>query len=85
MAETIQVFMETDNIVLNCAAVEAGLAVFLAGGDFADGAIAFEGRMLNDGVFCTFDRKASKIFDSARLSSSMFIRVKNLFRLPENI
>jgi len=40
------------------AAVEAGLAVFEAGGDFADGVIAFEGRRAGGVVFASFDREA---------------------------
>jgi predicted nucleic-acid-binding protein len=39
-------------------AVEAGVAMLLAGGDFADGIIAFEGRRLGGDVFASFDRKA---------------------------
>jgi len=40
-------------------AVEAGLSMMEAGGDFADGVIAFEGRRLGGSVFATFDRKAA--------------------------
>jgi predicted nucleic-acid-binding protein len=39
-------------------AVEAGLAALEAGGDFADGVIAFEGRRLGGAIFASFDRKA---------------------------
>ena len=39
-------------------AVEAGLAVLDAGGDFADGVIAFDGRRLGGDVFVSFDRDA---------------------------
>lgn len=42
-------------------AVEAGLAVLEAGGDFADGVIAFDGRRLGGGVFVSFDRKAVEL------------------------
>ena len=42
-------------------AVDAGLAVFEAGGDFADGVIAFEGRRLGGQVFASFDRKAVEL------------------------
>ena len=40
-------------------AVEAGLAALEAGGDFADGVIAFEGRRAGGLVFTTFDTKAA--------------------------
>jgi predicted nucleic-acid-binding protein len=40
------------------AALEAGLALLEAGGDFADGIIAFEGRRLGGSIFASFDAKA---------------------------
>jgi hypothetical protein len=42
-------------------AVEAGLAVLAAGGDFADGVIAFDGRRLGGSVFTSFDRRAVEL------------------------
>lgn len=46
------------NVAVNHAAVEAGLAVLNAGGDFADGVIAHEGSWLGGEVFVSFDKKA---------------------------
>jgi predicted nucleic-acid-binding protein len=47
-------------VVIPCdrAAVEAGLASLRAGGDFADGVIAHEGRRMGADVFVSFDRRA---------------------------
>src|SRR5439155_10289470 len=42
-------------------AVEAGLAMLEAGGDFADGVIAFEGRRVGAPVFGSFDRRATEL------------------------
>ncbi len=42
-------------------AVEAGLVVLEAGGDFADGVIAFDGRRLGGWTFASFDRKAVEL------------------------
>jgi hypothetical protein len=42
-------------------AVDAGLAVFEAGGDFADGVIGFEGRRLGRPIFTSFDRRAIEL------------------------
>jgi len=42
-------------------AVDAGIAVLEAGGDFADGVIAFEGRRLGGVVFTSFDRTAVEL------------------------
>jgi predicted nucleic-acid-binding protein len=50
--------IETRNVVLNRPAAEAGLRVLEAGGDFADGAIAYEGAWLGADTFVSFDRKA---------------------------
>ncbi len=57
-ASAVQALLNTGNVVLNRAAVEAGLACLRAGGDFADGAIAYEGRWLGCETFVSFDRKA---------------------------
>jgi predicted nucleic-acid-binding protein len=45
-------------VVANRPAVEAGLAVLKAGGDFADGLIAYEGNWLGGDTFVSFNRKA---------------------------
>jgi predicted nucleic-acid-binding protein len=49
------------NVAANWRAVEAGLATLDAGGDFADGAIALEGRQLGGETFVSFDRRAVKL------------------------
>lgn len=46
------------NVEMNRPAVELGLSMLDAGGDFADGAIAFEGEWLGGEVFVSFDQKA---------------------------
>ncbi len=46
------------NVTTHRAAAEAGLAMLAAGGDFADGVMAFEGKWLGGEVFVSFDRKA---------------------------
>ncbi|RZJ42024.1 MAG: PIN domain-containing protein [Brevundimonas sp.] len=42
-------------------AVEAGLAILDAGGDFADGVIAASGAVLGGDTFVSFDRRAVKL------------------------
>jgi len=46
---------------VNRPAVEAGLAMLDAGGDFADGVIAYEGKWLGADTFVSFDEKAVKM------------------------
>ncbi|MGB9407615.1 MAG: type II toxin-antitoxin system VapC family toxin [Terracidiphilus sp.] len=58
IAATIRQFRETKNVLLDGPAVDAGLAVLEAGGDFADGAIAHEGKWLGGETFVSFDKKA---------------------------
>lgn len=49
------------NTVMDNAAIDAGLSVLAAGGDFADGVIAYEGRWLGGEMFVSFDKKAVAI------------------------
>jgi predicted nucleic-acid-binding protein len=59
------------NIMVNRPAVEAGLAILEAGGDFADGVIAHEGRWFGADTFVSFDDKAVKLLKSQRLSARL--------------
>jgi predicted nucleic-acid-binding protein len=58
VAASIRKLIENANVLVDRAAVEAGLTVLARGGDFADGVIAFEGRRLGGRTFVSFDRKA---------------------------
>jgi predicted nucleic-acid-binding protein len=57
IAATIRELLAAGNVETNRPAVEAGLAMLEAGGDFADGVIAFEGRWLGAEMFVSFDRQ----------------------------
>ena len=48
--------MNGANVVVNRPAAEAGLALLDAGGDFADGIIAYEGSRLGADIFVSFDK-----------------------------
>lgn len=58
IAATIRALTDTANVALNRPAVEAGLALLNADGNFADGLIAYEGCWLGAETFVSFDRKA---------------------------
>jgi predicted nucleic-acid-binding protein len=58
IVEAIESLLDAANVVVNRPAADAGLAVLKAGGDFADGAIAWEGRWLGGETFVSFDKKA---------------------------
>jgi predicted nucleic-acid-binding protein len=50
--------LHAGNVTTDWEAVAAGLAALRAGADFADGLIAFQGRMMGGETFVSFDRKA---------------------------
>jgi predicted nucleic-acid-binding protein len=56
--KTILQLRETNNIVLDAGAVEAGVAMLRSGADFADGVIAYEGAWMGGETFVSFDKKA---------------------------
>ncbi|MGV3593578.1 MAG: type II toxin-antitoxin system VapC family toxin [Gammaproteobacteria bacterium] len=58
IATAVRALLDTSNLVANRSAVEAGLALFDAGGDFADGVIAHEGQQLGGELFVSFDKQA---------------------------
>ena len=64
IAEAIRRLVNGVNVVVNRPAVEAGLALLDAGGDFADGIIAYEGSWLGAEIFISFDKKAVKLMEA---------------------
>ncbi len=70
-ATAIRALLATANVEVNRPAVEAGLSALEAGGDFADGVIAYEGYWLGGENFVSFDKKAVALLtaqgQSARL------------------
>ena len=59
------------HVAVNRPAVAAGLALLEAGGDFADGVIAYEGQWLGADVFVSFDRKAVEVAAAQGRSSRL--------------
>jgi predicted nucleic-acid-binding protein len=57
-ASAIRALLAAANVEVNRPAVEAGLRVLDAGGDFADGVIAYEGNWLGGETFVSFDKQA---------------------------
>jgi predicted nucleic-acid-binding protein len=60
----LRALTETANIVVDEASAQAGLLLLEAGGDFADGVIAFEGQRFGGESFATFDQKAAALISS---------------------
>lgn len=57
-AIAIRALLAAANVEVNRPAAEAGLSVLDAGGDFADGVIAYEGNWLGGETFVSFDKRA---------------------------
>jgi hypothetical protein len=64
VSDAIRRLMKSANVVANRPAIEAGLSVLDAGGDFADGVIAYEGDCLGAEEFVSFDSKAISVLRS---------------------
>ncbi|WP_429500508.1 type II toxin-antitoxin system VapC family toxin (plasmid) [Robbsia andropogonis] len=58
IAAALRTLLNTSNVVVNRPAAEAGLLLLDAGGDFADGVIAYDGTWLGAETFVSFDKKA---------------------------
>jgi predicted nucleic-acid-binding protein len=64
ISDAIRRLVNGSNVVANGPAMEAGLSVLDAGGDFADGVIAYEGDWLGAEEFVSFDSKAVAVLRS---------------------
>ena len=58
VAAAIRALVAATNVQVNRPAVEAGLAMLSAHGDFTDGVIAYEGSWLGGETFVSFDKQA---------------------------
>ena len=71
IAQTVRRLIDAATVAVNRPAVEAGLALLEAGGDFADGVIAYEGNWLGAEVFVSFDKKAVELLQAQGQSSRL--------------
>ena len=71
IAAALRRLIDSATAAANRPAVEAGLAALTAGGDFADGAIAFEGRALGAERFVSFDRKAVRLLATQGVAAQL--------------
>ena len=71
IAAAIRALADTENVTLNRPALEAGLAILNAGGDFADGLIAYEGNWLGAETFVSFDKKAVTLLAKQRYETRL--------------
>lgn len=71
VSDAIRRLVKSGHVKMNRPAVEAGLSALDAGGDFADGAIAYEGGWLGAEEFVSFDSKAVSILKSGGIRSRL--------------
>jgi predicted nucleic-acid-binding protein len=71
IATAIRQLINGENVEVNRPAAEAGLTFLDAGGDFADGAIAYEGNWLGGETFVSFDKQAVKLMDAQGRSARL--------------
>ena len=65
-AHALRSLLQVRQVACHTPAVLAGLALLEAGGDFADGVIAFEGELLGGAEFVSFDQQAVKLLKQQR-------------------
>ncbi|HVZ84060.1 MAG TPA: type II toxin-antitoxin system VapC family toxin [Terracidiphilus sp.] len=58
VAQSLRALLASPSVVTDQPAAEAGLRMLEAGGDFADGALHYEGEWLGGQEFVSFDRRA---------------------------
>jgi predicted nucleic-acid-binding protein len=64
VAAAMRKLAESESVLVDRPALEAGLSVLERGGDFADGVIAFEGRRAGGQIFTSFDRDAVELISA---------------------
>ena len=58
ISAALNALLAASKVAVNRPAVDAGLAILDAGGDFGDGLIAYEGNWLGAETFVSFDKRA---------------------------
>ncbi|MGA2377664.1 MAG: type II toxin-antitoxin system VapC family toxin [Candidatus Sulfotelmatobacter sp.] len=71
VAGAIRALLAAGNVEVDRPAVAAGLTMLEAGGDFADGVIAYEGKWLGAETFVSFDKKAVEMLTALRVSARL--------------
>jgi predicted nucleic-acid-binding protein len=71
ISDAVRGLVDSANVVVNRPAAEAGLTMLDAGGDFADGVIAYEGTWLGADAFVSFDKRAVKLMEAQGISARL--------------
>ena len=71
IALALRTLVSSYNVVTDRSAVDAGLAVLDAGGDFADGILAYQGQMLGGQSFVSFDKDAVSLIAAQGIDAEL--------------
>lgn len=71
IADAVRGLIGSANVATDRPAAEAGLSMLEAGGDFADGLIAFEGRALGGETFLSFDKQAVRQLEAQGVAAKL--------------
>jgi predicted nucleic-acid-binding protein len=71
IADLLEALLHTENVVMNRAAASAGLQAYRAGGDFADGVVAWDGAWLGGETFFSFDKKAVAVLKKQGMAARL--------------
>lgn len=71
IAAAIRRLLDMHNISVDRPAAEAGLVVLEAGGDFADGVIAHDGKWLGGETFLSFDVQAVRLLERGGVAARL--------------
>ena len=74
IAAAVRRLADSATVHVDRSALEAGLGVLEAGGDFADGVIAYEGRRMGGAVFVSFDRKAVSLIRDSGAAARLLVK-----------
>lgn len=71
IARAIRTWIAADNVVVDRPAIEAGLTMLDAGGDFADAVIAHSGKWLGAETFVSFDKTAVRLLSAQGVAAKI--------------
>jgi len=70
IADAVETILQVASVTTDRPAVEAGLGVLRAGGDFADGTIAWQGAAMGGEILTTFDRDGIRLLETSGLAAA---------------
>ncbi len=70
IARAIEALLDVATVVTDRPAVEAGLSILRAGGDFADGTIAWQGAAMGGEILASFDRQGVRLVNASGLAAA---------------